>query len=109
MNSYDKELQARVLTSSIPGPSGIQHHEELRSVSPHMAATSRLFFDIDGSKGNYIKDVDGNVFLDAFMQISSQTLGYNHPEGKRFKNFLFLPEESSEKITGKPFSNPSKS
>ena len=51
-----------------------------------MAATSRLFFDIDGSKGNYIKDVDGNVFLDAFMQISSQTLGYNHPEGKRFKN-----------------------
>jgi len=50
-----------------------------------MAATSRLFFDIDGSKGNYIKDVDGNVFLDAFMQISSQTLGYNHPEGKRFK------------------------
>ena len=45
-----------------------------------MAATSRLFFDIDGSKGNYIKDVDGNIFLDAFMQISSQTLGYNHPE-----------------------------
>ena len=86
MNSYDKELSARVVTNTIPGPSGIQHHEELRSVSPHMAATSRLFFDIDGSKGNYIKDVDGNVFLDAFMQISSQTLGYNHPEGKGFKN-----------------------
>ena len=105
MNSYDKELSARVVTSSIPGPSGIQHHEELRSVSPHMAATSRLFFDIDGSKGNYIKDVDGNVFLDAFMQISSQTLGYNHPEGKGLESFQDVPYR---KIT-KFLSNPPKS
>ena len=70
-----------------------------------MAATSRLFFDIDGSKGNYIKDVDGNVFLDAFMQISSQTLGYNHPEGKRLKNSSGFIQKSP----GNFFSNPSKS
>ena len=44
-----------------------------------MAATSRIFYDIEQSKGNYISDVDGNLFLDAFSQISSQTLGYNHP------------------------------
>ena len=94
-----------MVTSSIPGPSGIQHHEELRSVSPHMAATSRLFFDIDGSKGNYIKDVDGNVFLDAFMQISSQTLGYNHPEGNGLENFQ---DVSFRKMT-EILSNPAKS
>merc|ERR1719223_1975746 len=36
-----------------------------------MAATMRIFFDIEASLGNYIADVDGNVFLDAFSQISS--------------------------------------
>lgn len=44
-----------------------------------MAATSRIFYDIDSSIGNYISDIDGNRYLDAFSQISSATLGYNNP------------------------------
>ena len=34
-----------------------------------------LFADFEQSKGNFLVDVDGNTYLDAFMQIASIPLG----------------------------------
>jgi len=79
VSTLDAGYQAAIRTATVPGPIGQEHHARLKKLSPHMGATSRIFYDIDASLGNYIVDVDGNTYLDAFSQISSQTLGYNHP------------------------------
>ena len=50
-------------------------------------STVTLFADFDQSKGNYLVDVDGNTYLDAFMQIASIPLG-NYIEVVWFYNFV---------------------
>ncbi|XP_055329153.1 4-aminobutyrate aminotransferase, mitochondrial-like [Paramacrobiotus metropolitanus] len=62
----------------IPGPKSIALREELA----HIQNSDAVFFfaDYEKSIGNYLADIDGNVMLDTYMQISSIPLGYNHPD-----------------------------
>ena len=79
VGTNDAGLRAQMITANVPGPIGLKQKADYATISPHMASTTRIFYDIDHSIGNYIVDVDGNRYLDAFSQISSAVLGYNHP------------------------------
>ncbi|KAG0230052.1 4-aminobutyrate transaminase [Actinomortierella wolfii] len=64
-----------VKTSTVPGPvgrTGLQYLDELQDTR---ACT--MMTDLEKSIGNYVVDVDGNVYLDVFCQIASLPLGYN--------------------------------
>ncbi|KAG0030545.1 hypothetical protein BGZ81_002500 [Podila clonocystis] len=65
----------KIVSKSIPGPktkAGLQHLDSLQDTR---AAT--MMTDLNKSIGNYVVDLDGNIYLDLFCQIASLPLGYN--------------------------------
>ncbi|KAG7307587.1 hypothetical protein JYU34_007809 [Plutella xylostella] len=65
------------IRTAVPGPKTLQLSAELNQLQ--QAGSVQLIGDYERCVGNYFVDVDGNEFLDAFTQISSIPVGYNHP------------------------------
>ncbi|XP_057306477.1 4-aminobutyrate aminotransferase, mitochondrial-like [Hydractinia symbiolongicarpus] len=64
------------MKTEVPGP---KSKEKIAALSKYKRTEQmHMIGDFEKSKGNYFVDVDGNVYLDVFQQISSLPLGYNH-------------------------------
>lgn len=77
--AFDRpHVGAQAASGGIPGPASIKASKEIGKWQD--PRTHTLVVDYGRSNGNYLVDLDGNVFLDLFAQIASIAVGYNHPD-----------------------------
>ncbi len=75
----DKEYDAPIIkNTSFPGTNDSKLRNELNNF--YKTNEIQFFVDYEKSIGNYIADVDGNVYLDCYQSISSIPLGYNNKQ-----------------------------
>ncbi len=67
------------LKTKIPGPNSLKILKELKRRNGGWSVSHPFVHSAKGH-GAYCEDIDGNVFLDFGSQITSNPLGYNHPE-----------------------------
>jgi len=67
----------RAKVTKVPGPKSRKMLERLKQVNGGWALPLPMAYA--GGEGCYMRDIDGNVFLDFASQIASSPLGYNHP------------------------------
>ena len=76
--AFPGEPDGPVLRTEVPGPEARRIVERLSS--KQCTLTIDFPVDLENSVGNYLCDVDGNMYLDTVQNISSRALGYNQPE-----------------------------
>lgn len=67
-----------MVSETFPGPEAKKIIAGISKVQCTM--TTDFPVDLEKCTGNYLADVDGNMFLDTVQSISSRALGYNMPE-----------------------------
>ena len=75
---WNNEPKGPLIQTEVPGQ---QSKSKLESLDKKFdSRPAYLVADYEKSIGNYLVDVDGNVFLDVYCQIASLPLGYNNPK-----------------------------
>ena len=75
MTAFPGEPDGPVLKTEIPGPESRRLMGDLTNNQDTL--TIEFPVDLEKSVGNYLADVDGNMYLDTVQNISSRALGYN--------------------------------
>ena len=86
---------------NISGPVSTEMRNKLLELQQMGSVT--LISDLEKSSGNYFCDVDGNTYLDAFMQIASLPLGKLK---QRIIDFFIISSTVVEKTVNTPHSSP---
>lgn len=71
--TVEGEPDAPSMVTAVPGPKSTSLAGDIATIQESGAL--QFFVDFEGSRGNYIKDADGNVMLDMYGHIASLPLG----------------------------------